>query len=212
MWATVDGLRVLRAGEADLVRGTIANMVDHLAAEYRDESEAWRYGIDWFDNWDCDQRIWLLEQVTRTLLTRKRPLPAAAIWEATVDAIFAEVIDLIEIEITDPTLTASSRSWRDSVIDAFESQHGRRPDVTSGEVSLARWRQTVAQIAETILGPTSYLKAEAFRDAEIGRSHQFLQQRGLPADYLDRIPPVRSVEQTNVSLDRIREVVGSSGT
>ncbi len=207
MWPTIDGLRMLRGAEAHLVRGSVGMMVDHLVEEYRDDSEAWHYGIHAFDMWDVDQRIWLVEQVTLALLTRRRPPPPAAIWEATIDAIFCETLDLIEIEITDPTLNIHDRSWRQSVIDAYAFQWGRPPDVEAHEQRLSVWRAVMASVADVILSAASYQKAEAFRDSDFGRLEQFLIERGLPSDFLDRIPPIRTVGQTQSSIDRVQRIV-----
>ncbi|TWU60202.1 hypothetical protein Poly51_04770 [Rubripirellula tenax] len=207
MWPTFDGLRTLKGPEADLVRGAVGTMLDHLIAEYRDDDAPWSYGLDWFDMWEADQRIWLLEQVTRGLLTRRRELPPAAIWEATVDAIFCETIDLIEIEIADPTLTTAKLSWRQSVVEVFERQHGRPPEIDIDSRDLSKWRSVVARISESILATPSYQKAEAFRDADINRLKRFLAERALPEDFLDRIPPIRSVAETQASIDMIQKLV-----
>lgn len=211
MWQTLDGLRVLRGAEFDLVRGAIGMMVDHLVAEYRDDAEAWHYGIELFDCWDAEQRIWLIEKVTLALLTRKRELPAAAIWEATVDAIFCEIVDLIEIEITDPSPTQAERSWRRSVIEAFECQNKRLPSIHVGDGSISNWRRVVSQIADAVLFATAYQKVEAFRDGDYEKLEQFLSQRGLPPEYVDRIPPLRSPAQTQASIDRIQKIVFKVG-
>src|SRR6056297_1694559 len=150
MWPTIDGMRMLRGREAALVRAAIGTMLDHLVAEYRDRAEAWPYGIDAFDCWDADQRIWMIHQVTLALLTRKSALPAAAIWEATVDVIFCEVVDLIEIEIAAGELSPQPCSWRQAVIDAFVCQHSRAPEISAEEPALAPWRKTVSRIAESV--------------------------------------------------------------
>ncbi|QDT06010.1 hypothetical protein K227x_44170 [Rubripirellula lacrimiformis] len=209
MWPTVDGLRMLRGAEAELLRGAIDMMVDHLLAEYRDDENAWRYGIDGFDMWDADQRIWMLEQVTRGLLTRRRPLAPAAIWEATIDAILCEIMDQIEIEITDPTLANPDRTWRQCVMDAFHCQQGRFPSIDPADDHLSNWRAVVATVGDVILAAASYQKTESLRDTNIERLQQFLVERGLPDDFLDVIPPIRSVEQTQASIDKIRSLVAS---
>ncbi len=207
MWPTLDGLRMLKDAEADLVRGAVGMMLDHLVAEYRDDAQPWRYGIDSFDMWDPEQRIWMLDEITACLLTRRRPLSAAAIWEACIDAIFCEVVDLIEIEITDPTLTKMPQSWRQSVLEAYVCQHGRTPSIVSDARILSDWRAIVASVLDPILPAPSYQKAEAFRDNDIHRTQQFLASRGLPDDFLQRIPPNRTVDQTQASINRIQKIV-----
>lgn len=207
MWPTVDGLRMLRGGEADLVRGAVGMMVDHLVAEYRNEESPWLYGINAFDIWDAEQKLWLVHHAARSLLTRKAAPPPAAIWEATIDAIFCEVVDLIEIEITDPSLSTQSRSWRQSVIDAFVVQHGRPPSIEVDDPTLSMWRSVVASIADMILPAVSYQKAESLRDGDPQRLAAFLQSRGLSADFLQTMPPVQSIEQTQATIDAVQAIV-----
>ena len=206
MWPTLDGLRVLKGGEAELVCEAVTVMVDQLAAEWRDESEPDPVGIDWFDQWDCYQRLWMLEQVVEALFTPASPPSPAAMWESTVDAIFCQVVELIAMEID---RTPSSLSWRNREIDAFHCQRGRPPTIDTDSTDIDGWRIIVTQIADMILGAISYQKAEAFRDGDIGRSRQFLIQRALPEDYLERIPPLRTLQQAQQSIARIREIVGN---
>jgi hypothetical protein len=204
MWPTIDGLRILKDAEAVVVSEAVIAMVDQLAAECRDESEHDPLGIDWFDQWDCYQRLWLLEHVVAALFTPTPPLSPAAIWEATVDAIFCQVVELIAMEIDQ---SPSSESGRNAAIEAFRCQHGRLPKISADETDIRQWRSLVTQIADMILGVTSYQKAEAFRDGDIQRSRKFLIQKALPEDFLERIPPLRTLEQAEQSIARIQSIV-----
>ena len=76
MWPTVDGVRVLQGREADLVRRSADALLQRLA-EHRG-ADPYQYGIDWFDQWDDEQKRWLIQQVTAALLTEQPPLRAAA--------------------------------------------------------------------------------------------------------------------------------------
>ena len=207
MWPTIDGLRILKDAEASLVGRSIGVMVHRLGAEIGDDLEVEPYGIDWFDQWDSDQRVWLLEQVTVALLTHAAPPPPAAIWEATIDAIFCQVHELISAEIDEPSPLTIHDSWRQRGIDAFRCQTGRLPSVDLAETDLRSWRTMLTQIADAILGVTCYQQAEFFRDGNIERSRRFLMQKGLPADFLERIPPLRTIEQTQDSIARIESIV-----
>ncbi len=86
------------------------------------------YGVDWFDQWDVEQRIWLLEQVATSLfLEDQPPPPPAAIFEATVDAVFCQVVEAIEDEIEAASRPEAEFSWRQGMIEAFRCQHGKLP-------------------------------------------------------------------------------------
>ena len=207
MWPTMNGLRTLKHAEADLVRRAVSRMVDQIVAEFHDEFAVSPSGIDWFDQWDSDQRLWLLEEVAVALLTDESPPSPAALWEATLDAIFAEIIDAIRQEMDQPTYVPEGDSWRKGVIDALQTQQGRMPNINSDETDLRSWRIAVAQFADMILGVACYQKAEAFRDGDIEQFRKFLRQRALPDDFLQRIPPLRTPTQTEQTLDRLRQLL-----
>ncbi len=204
MWPTIDGLRILKGAEAVLVSEAVTVMVDQLSGHNPEESQSDPVGIDWFDQWDGYQQLWLLEQVVESLFTPAPPLSPAAIWEATVDAIFCQLVELIAMEIDQ---SPNSESWRNAAIEAFECQHGKQPKIAANETDISQWRILVTQIADLILGVTSYQKAEAFRDGDIQRSRKFLIQKALPEDFLERIPPLRTLEQAQQSITRIRSIV-----
>ncbi len=206
-WPTTTGSRTLIGGEADLVRGAIGMMVDTHVAEARGQAEPWRYGVPWFDQWEVGQRLWLLEQVTLALLGRHRIASPAAIYDATVDAIFFEIGDLVEMEISEDRVVRDGRSWRQRVIAALQCQRGRPVELDVASEDVVQWRRIITRIADHILGVRLYQRAETFRDGDYGRVEAFLKDRGLPDDYLTVMPPLRSVDQTQWSIDRIQSVV-----
>lgn len=206
-WPTTSGLRNLAGAEADLIRGAVGMMVDTHVAELREQAEPWQYGVAWFDQWDVGQRLWLLERVCNAFFGDQTIDPSAAIFDAAADAIFYEVNDLIQIEIDQQSPTKSQRSWRQSVIDAAECQNRRLPEIDPLSVNLAQWQATVTRIADSILGIRLYQRAESFRDVPFGRTEKFLRDRGLPDDYLATIPPLRSDNEIQESIDQIQRYV-----
>jgi hypothetical protein len=207
VWPTTNGLRCLAGDEGELVRGAIGMMLDHLVAEGREGDPQNCYGIEWFDQWDSQQRIWLLEHLTLALLTDVDPPSPAAIWEATIDAIFQEIYQLVELEIAGGAGMAEPNSWRQCVIEAFVAQHEREPGITFSETDINSWHMIITQLADTILGVRLYQQAESFRDGEIEQTQKFLRQKGLPDDFLEQIPPLRTVDQTQRSIDQIQALV-----
>ena len=173
-WPTTDGLRNLSGAEADLVRGAIGMMVDTHVAELREDAVAWEYGVEWFDQWDVGQRLWLLEQVTRAFFGTQQLDSAAAMFDAAADAVFYEILDLIQIEIEQGALADSDRSWRQSVVQAFEWQRCRPSETDAESQDLDAWRTMVTQIADSILGIRLYRRAEGFRDVDYERTRTFL--------------------------------------
>lgn len=132
MWPLTNGMRCLTGAEAALFRGAVGMMLDQLAMEFGTERSArdWDAAADesaggygflaphWFSMWEPEQRIWLLERVTTSLLTARSAPPQSAIFEATVEAVYIELADLIAMEIT-TGLPIERGSWRGALLDAF---------------------------------------------------------------------------------------------
>jgi hypothetical protein len=207
MWPTLKGLRFLVGDEAALVRASIGMMIDSIVAEGRDDAPQDIIGIDWYDQWDWQQRCWLLDEITRSLLTPHPPPPPAAMWEATIDAIFCNIFDLACLEIDDPAPVHATKTWRQSVIDAFRCQRGHQPCIRPDQRDPGSWQSVITQLADGILGSRMYQRAESFRDQEISATHRFLRSRGLPDDFLEQIPPLCSIDQTQLSIDRIQSLI-----
>ena len=205
-WPTTSGLRNLDGDEAHLVRGAIGMMVDTHVAEIREESERWCYGIDWFDKWEGGQRLRLLEKITSAFFGPLMIEPAA-ITDAAADAVFYEISDLIESEIEQGSASQSPRSWRHSVVKAFHSQTGRLNELDAESTAVDPWRRVVTQVADAILGVRLYQRAEVFRDLDYSKTEGFLRDRGLPSDYLSKIPPLPSTREVQESIDRIQRYV-----
>lgn len=203
MWPTNDGTRTLDNAEAKLVSRAIRVMVDIRAKHLREQTMPESYGIDWFDQWDVEQQLWLLEQIAAFLLTIRPPPSPAAIWEATIDAVFAEVLTQIELELDESGLPCDQPSWRQLTIDAFRTGHKSSIDIDHPGRDLPSWQRLLTQIADRILGVPGYQKAEMFRDGDIERARRFLKQRGLPSDFLQRMPPMCNRSQAEKSLARI---------
>lgn len=206
MWATTDGDRVVRGAEAALIRRAADEMLDALVGEWEGTSPSRAYGIPWFDQWEVEQRIWLLKQVLRSLfLTSTPPLRPAAMYEATVDAIFCHVAVAVDEEIEDRA--ELDQRWRNELIAAFTCQHGRSPKIDPGATDAGRWHTLAGQVADAILGSPSYQQAEWFRDGEAKHAERFIQQRGLPQDFLQRIPPVCRESDAKGSIHEIRALI-----
>jgi hypothetical protein len=207
-------VRTLAGDEAKLVRGLVGMMVDQIVAESRDESEQHLYGIEWFDSWDWTQRLWLLDRVTDALLTDSESPSPAAMLEATIDAIFAELFDLIVMEIDHDLFRPSGEgkpSWRQSTTTAFACQNGRLPSIDVDSADQEIWGVLVTQIADCILGVRLYQQAESFRDGDFEATLAFLNQKGLPANFLEQIPPLVSLDETQAAIDRIQSLVFDEG-
>ena len=200
-WPTTDGLRVLAESEAVLFCHAIVNLSNRLLAEMQNPNEHFKSGIEWFDQWDPEQRLWLLEIVGGALLSETTIRSPAAIFDATVDAVFVTLVELIAEE------TEQSRfEWRTQVLEAYQQRNPNSDFAKLRCDQIDRWHEVVMSIADRILGSRSYRRAESFRDGDYRRTQAFLHDRGLPDDYLTRIPPLRSPAQTQQSVDRLKSL------
>lgn len=211
MWQTNSGPRMLVDAEAKLFRRIVQQMAENLDpsssnapydTETSDES-----GIHWYDQWESNQQLWLLEQVSLAFFTNSKPPSPVAMLDATVDAMMHQLICNINDEMSDPH--GPQQSWRRMAIEAHAAQIRPRPTGDWTQFDMNQWTQVTAKIADEILGPTSYQAAEPFRDQDPANVAKYLQLRGLPEDYLSTIPPMRTNDQANDSHARIQSIIQS---
>ena len=214
MWQSLDGLRRLDGDEATLVQRSVRQMLEAILEELDDDlsrdstaGTAHHYGIDWFDQWEPGQRIWLLHQVTFALLTDCEPPSPSAMYEATVDAIFCQVFELVTQEVESGSTLDETTSWKNAVLRAYKQQSHRQPTIDASETEMKKWWRLVSQLTDAILAVPAYQKAESFRDQNIKHCQRFLEQRGLPVDFLQRIPPMVNTDDTQRALDALAKLL-----
>ena len=217
MWPTIDGHHKFEGVEGALIRGATGVMLDQLVVEGRetatgewsadDSDEAHTYSIEWFDLWDWRQRIWLLDEVASALLTDHDVIHSAAIFDGTVDAILREAYDLVVLEISQTDAGSATHQWRQTVLDAVDSRNLNTIGLTVEKADPVTWLRLIMRYADTVFGPRCYLQAEEFRDGDFAKTKAFLDSKGLPSDYLDRIPTLRTESQTQASIERIQSLL-----
>ena len=234
MWVTVDGERRLGEAEARLlcraVVPMLADCVDVITSRSEADRECRVYGIDWFDQWEAEQKVWLMEQVATALLTDQSAMKPAAMWEATVDAIFQHVFEQVLEELGKETVEhsefeyaeiesapiedlaeAGGQHWRDDVILALNEQQSRNLKIGHSAGQAKEWRRLVMQLADRVLGVAVYHTAESYRDEQPAKVAAFLKQKGLPDDFLTQIPPCLRPHETEDSIERLRELIKQFG-
>lgn len=108
MWNTTQGERVLRGAEAVVFRSTVAELIDAIRAE-RELDVAINFTIPVFDNLQWQQKLAMLWQVAAPLLTPSTPEPKpSAIRDATVGAVFAQMLNGVQTEIECQQFSAAS--------------------------------------------------------------------------------------------------------
>ncbi len=214
MWHTSRGDRTLSGAEAKLVAQAVDTMIDALLMHVDDDPETdghrvCQSGIPVFDSLSPSQRIGLLYDVTRHLLTdTESTLSLSATTEAAVAAIFIEIRDQVAIEIDlfpDGLLDESSGhdqnlTWRQLVLAASEevmlSSH-QEIDFDADELELPHpycrdmtiWEDWVDCLAEAVLWDRDFEMAETFLDVDPGISQQRRRLLGIEEDYFTQVAP-----------------------
>ena len=151
MWHTSRGDRTLFGAEASLIGRAIETLIDSLLMHFDEEldeesSFQCESGISVFDSLSTSQRLALLHDVARHLLTpTESALPLSATAEAAVAAIFVEIRDQVAIEIglladdagtgepardgdksswPEPSSSVEEPSWRSMVLSAHHAIFG----------------------------------------------------------------------------------------
>lgn len=281
MWPLTNGLRCLIGSEASLLRSCVGMMLDSLedqlgtpssvagCEQVAGESDG-GFGFlapQWYAMWEPSQRLWLLERVTMSLLTARSAPPHSAIFEATIEAIYIELADLIALEITGGS-PIQRGSWRASLLDAYvqrcpedsllggmhfeattldpclppsiaqhwnasESEDGgtsgdesasvasprqigganplpsaRNPSNPSSEPDWLRWWTSVIErLVDATYGPRLYHGAEQYRDGDPERLTRYLRGKGVNEKFMQRIPPLRSIGQTQAAIERLHRIL-----
>lgn len=232
MWHTSRGDRTLRGEEAALVRIAIDSMIDslliHLDDDFEEARAACETGIAVYDALSPSQRIALLHDVARYLLTEtESAVPLSSTLEATIAAIYADVRDQIAIEIDflsmQPLAEESDPErwprWRRLVLDAYtatfrpqQGSHGRwaemleeLPDESCRDIRL--WVPLIDALADAILWDRDFELAEAFLDADPGVSRKRRRLLGIEEDYFTSVAPDPRPEDVQRLVSFTREIV-----
>lgn len=234
MWLTLDGSRTLRINERELFTKAVIKLIQRTLPNCDTISEDLSEyvpasftqvdptpcdeptGITWFDQWDADQRIWLLDQICDALLVDStQPPHRSAMLEAAIEAVFAVIH--AEVNVNDNVFhnqRTTFTGWQQLLLNALQDQSSD----TTESFPLEKLESFIvdeaisftsinAHLQAMIVGPSCYEQAEQFRDGSQSRLEKFLLSKGLPPDYLTQIPPLPSQESTLNSMIHLRSLL-----
>jgi hypothetical protein len=237
MWHTSRGDRTLVGPEAALVAAAIESMLDELTLELEEDLESdqnWRhaYGIAAFDELTSAQRLAMVRDVARYLLTPTPTVcPLTATAEATVAAIFTEICDSVGIEIdlaTDEDMEGEPRFlfWRSMIHAAATSGILETAEVTDGDDlkgldetteqdSLPKidcndrewWFDVVNQLADTILWDRDFEMADCFLDSDPIEAQQRRLLLGIEEGYFTDVAPDPRPDEIEDLIRQTHEIV-----
>tara|TARA_R110002049_G_scaffold4601_4_gene31795 strand:- start:11187 stop:11906 length:720 start_codon:yes stop_codon:yes gene_type:complete len=234
MWHTSRGDRTLAGAEGILIGHAIETLIDSLMVHYDediDDESAFQCesGIAVFDSLSTSQRLALLHDVARHLLTpTESALPLSATAEAAVAAVFVEIRDQVAIEIglmgASPTRSADQSHgtlWRKLVLEAHYSIFGElsatdlepeyddgtiyRPAVDSRDMNT--WEDIIEHLTDAVLWDRDFEMADSFLDVDPGVSQQRRRLLGIDDDYFTRVAPDPRPNEVFDLVSRTRDIV-----
>jgi len=212
-WHTEIGDRCLAGPKARLIREIVNSMADMIAAELDDggDDDGFDYGIPVFDRLTPAQKLALLEQVLRQLLTpTDKPPELTAMNEGAVAAIYAAggqmVVSEIEMESDLEEMgSCDAQEWRKLVLDVARA--GECPSTELPAASCrdeSEWKCLLDSITMRVLWDDDCMGAEAVLDATPDSAHRYRQTLGIEQDYFIAVAPDPKESEIPAILERLR--------
>lgn len=180
MFVMAKGVGVLSGAAMDLFKNAVEWLADSVW-EIIEEEPGFETGIDLFDKLTPRQQLAMLDIASAAMLDRSVAAPKrSAVLEATVAAIYEEVITSIRWEIEDDV----DHTWRRWVMRAV---HPGSDGYKSCDHKM--WRTIVRNMAINILPDLDFLLADDVLDMHPKTAMQFREMLGIPHDYFTIIAP-----------------------
>lgn len=215
MWRTPLGDRTLAGAEAELIRESIANMIDMLREEADGLADEWPCGVKLFDELSWQQRLALLARVAGALLKPDAPMPnLSAVNEAAVAAVFAQIHCnlIIELDIaTEPHLPADYDIyyWRRRIVAYQEPPQSEEEFFLHEQcVELGEWEVLLDSLADRILWDADWDMPDLFLDAEPKLSRARRRRLGIEKDYFTTPAPDPRDQDVPGIFEGLHELLG----
>lgn len=214
-WHTTLGDRCLVGPEAQLVREIVDYMHDiigcTLDVTLDGDDEIVEYGVPEFDKLTPPQKIALLEQVLRQMLTATEAPPALnVINESAIAAIYEAIRQMVlsEIELesnhNEPG-TFDPHHWRKLLLEvarADADDSTELPDATCGDEE--EWGLILDSITMRVLWDDDYMDAEAVLDATPQSARRHRRKLGIKGDYFIAVAPDPKESDLPAIRERLR--------
>lgn len=224
-WHTPSGDRHLVGEEAELVRDSIATMVEELASCRETDDEPWKYGVTLFDELTWQQQLAVLDVLaTHLLQTTDAVVELVGINEAAVAAVYQNVLQQIELEIElQPVSPPEFRyRWRQAALDAFrenESEEVVRDELISQLdddesifdlevdcVEVDDWRWLIDSLADRVLWDRDFEMVNEMIDAPPERAAAMRAALGITPGYYTAIAPDPQNHQIDALFESLQAI------
>lgn len=214
-WHTELGDRCLTGPEARLVREIVDYMHHMIASEldFAPDGDGIAYGIPVFDKLTPPQKLALLEQVLRQMLTATaKPPTLTAMNEGAIAAIYAAVGEVIlsELEMAsdiNETESVDPYYWRKQLLDvarAGGSDPGELPAATCNDES--EWECLLDSISMRVLWDDDYMDTESVLDATPDSARRYRSKLGIDRDYFIAVAPDPKESDLPAIRERLRSL------
>lgn len=224
-WHTPSGDRHLVGEEAELVRDSIATMVEELASCRETDDEPWKYGIMLFDELSWQQQLAVLDLLANNLLQEtSTTVELVGVIEAAVAAVYQNILQQIELEIElDEVSPAEFRfRWRQATLDAYREnedfevvQDEMIAQLDDGEsvfdldvtcTELDEWRWLVECLADRVLWDRDFEMVNEMIDAPPERAAAMRAALGITPGYYTAIAPDPSGDQIDALFQSLQQL------
>lgn len=224
-WHTPTGDRCLVGEEAELVRDSLATMVQELASCRETEESPWDYGVPLFDELVWQQQLAVLELLAQNLLEETdETLELSGVYEAGVAAVFRNVLQQIELEIElhDVSPLEFRCRWRQAAFEAYieneddeivqqeaaieleTGNSGFEIDVNS--VDLEDWSWLIELLTDRVLWDRDFELVNEMIDAPPERAAALRAVLGIDPDYYTTIAPDPTDRQVDALFRSLEEL------
>ncbi|KAA5547232.1 hypothetical protein FYK55_02190 [Roseiconus nitratireducens] len=207
-WHTPTGDRCLVGEEAELIRDSLATMVQELASCRETDEPPWEYGVTLFDELTWQQQLAVLDLLAKNLLCpTEDTLELSGVNEAAVAAVYQNVAQQIELEIElHPVAPSEFRCrWRQAALDAYyeneddeivrqealiqDIDEASAFDMDAGSCDVDRWRWLIDLLADRVLWDRDFEMVNEVIDAPPEHAAALRAALGIEAGYYTAIAP-----------------------
>ena len=203
MWRTPEGMTVLAGANAALLRESLAHMVSCLEmGEALDEPV--QVGVRLFDGLTVSQQWAMLDLVGRAVLGKGIPAPKlTAVSEATVAAIYYNIVEMVEIEIDERRASVRKRI-RDACREA-----GEKSVPAAGSRDMDRWLDCVQALLDRVIWDADWAE-EDFADVPPARATELKRLFGISDSYYTAIAPDPDAKELTKIRRRLSRLIAKN--
>jgi hypothetical protein len=221
MWHTPIGERVVKGAEGRLLRASLRSVLRIIEEHSDDFDDSPLFGVSLFDQLEKSQRLVLLADIAAALFRENvAPICLTAVVEATVFALYVNVMNEIEyeVELQGEVQLAPRCRWRRLVLAACrkvgESPAGEHfddvqewitlPAVSSTDINA--WNDEVTALSERVLGDRDWELADELLDQPPEVANHLKAHLGIDDDYFTAVVPLPRAAHLLRARRSLREI------